>query len=200
MTDTTNIPGITDKSLVLYKNGLALVQRADAKIHLVLLNGKEIAVRHKDVELLHPGPSERLHIIGEKAEKLEGEVDAACEMLAGEQTTIAEFSELAFEQWTPVSAWAVVLLLQDALVMTGRVWSLYIRTEEEKSTIIEERTAKEREQHQWEALLKRIQKKRLEPGDAEKFFDVENVAYGLSYSSRILKALGIKEDQEHAHE
>jgi exoribonuclease-2 len=43
-------------NLVLYKQAPALVDQVGAKISIHLESGKQINVREKDIQFLHPGP------------------------------------------------------------------------------------------------------------------------------------------------
>jgi exoribonuclease-2 len=191
---------ITQGALVFYKQRAAQVTNCSKKIDILLENGKTVSVREKDVQLLHPGPVKSLKQVVSASEVLEGELEEACSMLSGEQTDVAEFSELAYESWKPESALAVARLLEEGFYLTGSLWAITVRPESELQAIREEQMRKEAEQAQWEEFLSRVRSRNLQPEDKERFFDVENLAYGHSSSSRLLKSLGIKEEPEHAHE
>jgi exoribonuclease-2 len=186
-------------ALVLYKQDPAKVTGSGRKIDISLLSGKNLSVRPKDVLLLHPGPISSLEAVISSSSRLSGEVEPACEMLAGEVTDIAEFAELAYQEWTPQSAWAVEQMIQEGYFLTGSPWKIEIRGIDEREAIAAQRRQKEREAADWEAFLERVRAKALADDDRRRFFDVENLAFGQSTSSRLLKALGIKEEPEHAH-
>lgn len=90
-----NIP---QNSLVLYKNGPARVAALGDKLDIELEDGRSLRVRPKDVLLLHPGPLRTSHELGEVPA---GEVEAACELLDGSQTTLSELAELIYGVYTP---------------------------------------------------------------------------------------------------
>lgn len=190
---------ITGKgNLVLYKAKPAVIRQTGAKVTIELETGKTVSVRPKDITLLHPGPIQNLKELS-SAPAASSELEAACEMLYGEQTNIQEFSELAYEAWTPSSAWEVIGLLGDGLLLSGEPWEITVHTEEVIAQERERRQLKAAQQQQWESFIERLRTKKLEADDTARFFDVENLAQGHTTSSRILKELGIKEDAEHAH-
>ena len=185
-------------ALVLYKKKPAKVTAVDAKIHLQLENAKTVQVREKDITVLHPG---KLNSLGELESLPEPEEDLAevCEMLE-ETSDIAEFAELAYGEYTPVTAWAVCGLLEDGLFITGEPGSIIVVDPAKREAILAERREKAEKQAAWEAFIARVKARKLEEGDRTSFFDVENLAYGKSPVSRLLKELKISEDPEHAHE
>ena len=76
-------------SLVLYKGRPAIVRRIEDRLTIEGEGGDAIKVRPKDVVLLHPGPLASLAPTTTAALD-PAEVQAAWEMLAGGQTTLAE--------------------------------------------------------------------------------------------------------------
>ncbi|MGB4947307.1 MAG: RNB domain-containing ribonuclease, partial [Candidatus Competibacter denitrificans] len=93
---------IAHNSLVLYKSGPARVTAIGDKLEIVLIDGRSLRVRPKDVVLLHPGPLADLRELVAPP----GEIEAACELLAGSQTTLPELAELVYGAYTPGTAWA----------------------------------------------------------------------------------------------
>src|SRR5690554_3987956 len=107
---------IQSGSLVLYKDGAALVRSAGKKkLEIKRDSGEVLSVRYKDVALLHPGPLQSLS----RLEQPTGEVSVAWELLAGSSTTLAELAELAYGEYTPSTAWAAWQLVQDGLYFRG---------------------------------------------------------------------------------
>lgn len=192
------IPPVRPGSLVLYKMKPAVVLSIDTKFEIELESGKTVKVRAKDIELIHPGPVSKLSEVIHGTEA-GGEIGDACEMLYGEMTTVEEFSELAFGEWTPESAWSVCRLLQDGLYMTGSPWEISVRTQDSFRQELALRDRKAAEREEWDRLIQRIRSGQLAESDREQFFDVENLAFGKSGSSRIMRALGMREDPVHAH-
>lgn len=184
-------------SLVLYKGGAARVIDIDQKIEIELESGKQISVRPKDVELLHEGPIQQLRQLSENPGT--GELLDACDMLAGETTTLQEFSELVYGDFTPQTAWAVYQLLADGLFIAGTPDAILVRTAADREAEQQERNRKTAEKADWQAFIQRIQKCRLLPEDAHRLKEVEAVALGQTEHSRILKELKIPITPEDAH-
>ena len=113
-------------SLVLYKNGPARVTQIGDKLEIELEDGRQLRVRPKDVSLLHPGP---VRGFGELNTLSPGEIEAACELLDGESTTLPELAELIFGAYTPATAWATWRLLEVSRVCWRllKAWSLLAR-------------------------------------------------------------------------
>ena len=108
-----NIP---QNSLVLYKNGPARVAALGDKLDIELEDGRSLRVRPKDVVLLHPGPLRSARELGDIPA---GEVEAACELLDGGETTLPELADLVYGAYTPATAWAAWQLVNDGLYFQG---------------------------------------------------------------------------------
>jgi len=192
MSATTSI---RPNALVLYKTHPARVVKVDAKIEIELLEGKILSVRDKDITMLHPGPITSLV----KLKDLPGEIEAACEVLAGETVTLKDLAELIYNSYSPESAWAVYKLLQENLYLTGSIESIQVRTkvgyEEEKAA----RLSKENEAISWQAFLDRVKAGALTSEDTSRLRDLTDFACKKSVGSRILKELGMPESIEKAH-
>src|SRR3954466_14544726 len=101
---------LSPDSFVLYKNRPARVTNvSDKKIDIHTESDGTLSLRPKDVTLLHPGPLRNLHDLRTPA----GDVASAWELLAGTTTTLPELAELAYDAYTPSTAWAVWQLLAD---------------------------------------------------------------------------------------
>ncbi|MCP5084668.1 MAG: ribonuclease II, partial [Alphaproteobacteria bacterium] len=75
---------VQKNSFVLYKKHPARIAEVSAKKILVqMASGKSVSVRPKDVTLLHPGPLSSMAQLS----SVEGDLDTARELLAGETTT-----------------------------------------------------------------------------------------------------------------
>ncbi len=184
-------------SLVLYKKKPAKVIKIDTKIHLDTNSSKTVQVRAKDIVLLHIGPMQSLGVLSSEVAPTE-DLDEVCEMLE-ETTDIEEFSDLAYGEYTPLTAWAVYRLLEDGLYISGTPWDISIVDPAVRETLLKEREEKAQRQAEWESFVSRVKKGAIIADDQERFFDVENVANGKSSKSRLLKELKITEDPEHAH-
>ncbi len=112
-----NPMNIPQYSLVLYKGGPARVVAIGDKLEIELQDGRSLRVRPKDVTLLHPGP---LAGVRDLINPPAGEVEAACELLEGGQTTLPELAELVYGSYTPATAWAAWRLVDAARRPTAR--------------------------------------------------------------------------------
>ena len=90
-------------ALVLYKKAPAIVRHVGEKLEIERSEGTRVRVRPKDIELLHPGPTENLADIDNAPA---GELVEAWKILDGQRTNLEELCELAFEVYTPAAAWA----------------------------------------------------------------------------------------------
>lgn len=182
-------------SLVLYKTRPALVRQIGKKLTIELETGETLSVRPKDVELLHPGPLDRLASLRPRA----GEIKAAWELLAGSSASLEEFAELAFGDFTPATAWAAWQAVADGLYFQGQPREITARPAEDVAREQATRQAKAAQEAAWAAFLSRIRQNRFKPEDAIFLRDVENLAYGRQEKSRILRELGLSQTPENAH-
>ncbi len=189
----SELPG--SGSLVLYKGGPARVEGVGEKIEIALPGGKSKRVRPKDVRLLHPGPASRLDGLGE----LEGNLEEAWQLLEGESATLEELAELVFGEFSPASAWASWLLLEDGLWFVGELEAIQARPADEVQAERERRESKAAEKAAWEGFLERLAKKALLEEDRHQLGEVEQLALNRSERSRIFQALAKQERPETAH-
>jgi len=189
-------PELRVDSLVLYKNRPARVATInDKKIEIQPEAGPTVSVRPKDVTLLHPGPLRALRDL----QPVQGEVLAAWELLAGSITTVAEVAELAFEQYTPLTAWAVWQLVEEGLYFSGEPDALTVHDAAKVAAIQATREAKAAEERAWQAFLARLNQHTYAPEDERYLGDVVAVALEQREQSRVLRALNQSESREQAH-
>jgi exoribonuclease-2 len=192
MVDST----LKQNSLLLYKNKPArLVKPGAKKIEIDIAESGKASVRPKDVVQLHPGPMQSLS----ELQPVTGDIATAWELLAGETTRLQELAELAFDAFTPATAWAVWQLIEDGLYFYGTPDAVQVRTEEDVKEIKTSRAEKEAEETAWTAFLNRLQENALLPEDGRYFSDLIPLAYGQSKQSKVLKALNQAETPENAH-
>ncbi len=187
--------GLRAGSLVLYKGRPARVTALADKIELDLPGGDVQRVRPKDVTLLHPGP---LRSLADLAPPI-GEVEAAWDLLAGGETTLAELADLAYGAWTPATAWAAWSLVADGLLFSGSPDAIVARSRE---VVAAERSRREERAAAEQArttFLARARAGSCAPEDAGFLADVERLAEGRAEHSRVLQELGREESPESAH-
>lgn len=192
---STHLPSPPTNSLVLYKVHPARVLAVGEKIEIELPGGETKRVRPKDVELLHPGPLRSLNDLVTPT----GEPEAAWELLEGGETTLSELAELAFDAFTPASAWAAWQLVADGLSFSGTPAAIRVRTRAEVERDRAERDAKANAERDWQAFLARMAAARPAPEDARRLGEVERLAHGETEKSRILEALGHEQNPVNAH-
>ena len=187
-----NIP---QNSLVLYKNGPARVSALGDKLDIELEDGRSLRVRPKDVLLLHPGPLNSLRGL----DAPEGEVEAACDLLDGGQTTLPELADLVYGAYTPATAWAAWRLVNEGLYFQGTPDAVSARplAEVERERTVREAKAVEREA--WNGFLQRARAGRCAPEDAPYLREIEEVALGQREQSRVLQALDCDQNPQSAH-
>ncbi|MGE5223514.1 MAG: ribonuclease catalytic domain-containing protein [Omnitrophica WOR_2 bacterium] len=195
MMDTTLRPD----SLVLYKKRPALIRQPTGdKLEIELQDGASQKVRPKDVVLLHPGPFRSLAGL---RDILPGEVEAAWEILAGQETTLPELAELIYAEFTPATAWSTWLLIEDGLYFHGAPEKVTARTQVEVSNEKAMRQRRLNEELNWAALLGRVRTGKIFPEDRENRYirELVDLAMGKRTDSRILRELGIPELPEKSH-
>ncbi len=191
-------PTIASNSLVIYRTRPGRVMAAAGdKLSLELEGGETAKVRPKDVSLLHPGPLQSLAELS--ARRLSSDVQTAWELLAGNPTSIAEIAELTFGAFTPATAWAAWQLVADGLYFrqTGEV--IRATTGEEFAHTQSQRAAEAAERVAWEAFMGRAKSGNVTHDDRRYLREVEDLAYGRTERSRVLKTLGREESAENAH-
>ena len=187
-----NIP---QHSLVLYKNGPARVAALGDKLDIELEDGRSLRVRPKDVSLLHPGPVRGLRELEAPA----GEVEAACELLDGGQTTLSELAELVYGVYTPATAWAAWRLVDEGLYFRGTPETVSARPLVEVAREQAIREAKAAEREAWNGFLQRARAGRCAPEDAPYLQEIEEAALGQREQSRVLQALDCDQNPQSAH-
>lgn len=187
-----NIP---QHSLVLYKNGPARVIALGDKLDIELEDGRSLRVRLKDVALLHPGPLSGLRGLDAPA----GEAEAACELLEGIATTLADLADLVYGAYTPATAWATWRLLNEGVYFQGTPERIIPRSLVEVAREQAERAVKAAEREAWNRFLARARAGRCAAEDARYLHEVEEVAWKQREQSRVLQALDCGQAPVNAH-
>lgn len=184
-------------SLVLYKQDAARVTATGPKkVDIERRDGDRLSVRYKDVVLLHPGPLKSW----DQLKPQQGDVHVAWELLAGSTTTLADLAELAYEAYTPATAWAVWQLVDDGLYFQGTPQEIVARTAEEVQAEQEAREAKAAQEEAWRAFAERVAGGHYDEAADEAYLrEVEALAYGRYEQSQVMRDLGRAETPENAH-
>ena len=186
---------LNPNSLVLYKQRPARIVKAGDRLEIELESGQTARVRPKDVELLHPGPLNSLKDL----RSIPGEVLAAWEILAGEQTALPDLAELAYGAFTPSSAWAAWQLVADGVYFEGTPERIRARTAEEVARRKLERDLAEAHQRAWKAFLERVKRGQWDEADRDFLRDAESLALGRGTHSNVLRELSRTETPDTAH-
>jgi exoribonuclease II len=187
-------------ALVVYKGKPAIVIFEGEKIEIEL-EGSRLNVRHKDIALIHPGPIKTLKdLIPAKRYFSANDIETAWEILAGEKTDIPELAELISGDFNPVSAWAAWELVQEGYYFRGESPdSITAGSHEEVLKRKEIQEEKEAEEKRWVGFIERASQRNLAPEDSFYLQEVEDLAMGKRYNSRVMKTLGKEERPESAH-
>jgi exoribonuclease-2 len=208
--------------LAAYKNRPALVQGREGDRLRILAVGNpggnlELKVREKDLEFLHPGPcgAADLAALAEGFPEPEGPVRDAWELLAAEESSAGrksgtgagggglssrELAELIWGTFSPRSAWAVFLLLQDGLYFKMVDDLIYPRSAGELEAEEKKRAGKGQELRERADFLERLKNRKLDLAADGRFLqDVEALAYGIAAKSRTMRDLGLEESPVRAH-
>jgi exoribonuclease-2 len=172
------------------------VLQAGERVEIELEDGKPVKVRAKDVVLLHPGPLAHLSDLHPQ----EGDLETAWELLAGGTTNLAELAELAFGDFTPATAWETWQHIADGLHFRGTPEEVEARTAEAVEQERQTRAARAAEKAAWDAFIARVRTGQIESDDERYLKELDDRAYGQRPDSRILRALGMTDSPEKAHE
>lgn len=186
----------TKGNLVIYREKAAIVTATGEKIDIKLATGKMVKARTKDIQLLHRGPISKF---SQLQLSVDVDINEIREVLDGEITSLDELMELMYEENSPAGAWAVYELIQDGLYFSGTVDEIVPKTEGEYEKELNRRNAKEADKNAWAEFIERIRQNEIIESDHERLNNLQDVAFGKSNSSKILKELNIEATPENAH-
>ncbi|MCL2800821.1 MAG: ribonuclease catalytic domain-containing protein [Treponema sp.] len=199
---------MTENSLVIYKEKPALVKNySEGKFTIALSDGSQIKVRDKDIELLHPGPLKDLNGIADYNID-HASIKEAWEYLTEEDSPVSvkDFCALAFNEYTPFTAYAAYSLLKDGLYFCGKIDAILPRSKDDVAADEIKRGDKQRETDERIKFLERLklcykkpEENKMLPDDTRFIQDAEALAFGKSAKSRTMKELGFSETPEDAH-
>jgi exoribonuclease-2 len=187
---------IPEKSLVVYKNRPAVVTSTGEKITITVPGGESIRVREKDVELLHQGPASLLDL----DEKHSSTVKDTWELLEDSVFSLQELAELAFDEWTPATAWSAYILLKDGLYFSGTINEIQAQKPAAVAAEEQRRSHKQTENEEHAGFLARLIAGTVQFPEDERFLqDVVALAYGKTEHSRTLKDICRHETPQEAY-
>ena len=183
-------------SLALYKREPALINKFGDKIEIERPNGEILRVRPKDLHLIHPGPISKLSALKDIPND---ELVEAWEILEGQETTLSELCELAFQEYSPSTAWQTWLFVAKGPYFTGDPEKITAATREVVEQHEARAAAKEEADKRYQDFLSHLRSSQLTQEEKQMFGDVESLALGKSAGSRTLKDLHKKQTSEQAH-
>ena len=202
---------INENALVVYKNKPAIVkEKAEGKFTILVQDAaqqRQVKVRDKDIELLHPGPVKDFSAL-EPNHQIKTPISEVWELLSGEDAPvpIKDLAALAFGEYTPSSAYAAFCLLADGLYFSGTIDVITSRSKDEVAAEETKRGDKNRGTHERSQFLERLKAcinngcaDALSGEDARFMQDIEALALGKSAKSRTMKELKQNETPEDAH-
>ena len=114
---------IRSGALLAYHGKSALVRDTDGeKIQIQTAGGGSKSVRPKDVEFIHPGPSQQLP---QDQDQLPGNIDEILELIGEESFPFPDFCELVYSEYTVQSAWNAYQLLKSGLYFASAFRAVY---------------------------------------------------------------------------
>jgi exoribonuclease-2 len=186
-------------NLVLYKSRPARITAISDKIDIEFGKGRthnSKRVREKDIHFIHAGPVADL----EALDAGEPDLEDALELLQGETVGLSDFADLLYGNDTPEACWSAWRLLQEGLYFSGDANAITARSTAEIAADKAERDQKAQHKVAWDEMIVRLKQGRMAGDDRKQLQEVEKVALGQATGSRIMKALGLSEDERHAHQ
>ena len=185
---------VVNGALVLYRGHPARVTRTGERLEIDL-GTETLRVRPKDVQLLHPGALASLA----ELIPIPGDMRTAWEILAGSTTNLQEIAELAYERFSPATAWAAWQFVSDGLYFSGTPDRIQAASAAEMAERLEARETQAAVERAWQAFLAHAVRGDWLPGDERFLSEVELLAWGKTTKSRVLRELGRAETPENAH-
>lgn len=185
-------------NLVLYKQKAAVVRSVSGeKLEISIEGGADKSVRPKDIVFLHRGPVTSLP----PALLTQPDCAELTELMDGEVLSFADFCDFAYGENSVSAAWSGWCLLKDGVYFSGSpADGVQARAPEEVAASLAALQAKEQEAAARAALLERIRTGTPDPErDAGAIREIENVALGTVFASRLLRDLGMEADPVTAH-
>ncbi len=182
-------------SLVAYKKEPAkLVAQNNKKFKLLLTNNNSINVRAKDFVFIHP----EYKIISAKQPSAVLNIDVLKD-LSEEELDIRDICLWLFDKYTANNAWQVYKLTIDRIYCYQKGNKFVIRPYEQVQKIIAEKTAKELQEQQILAFIRRLKNNELLAKDDTHLQDVASVAVNDKKYSKILAQMGLENNSRSAH-
>ncbi|MGD9940623.1 MAG: ribonuclease catalytic domain-containing protein [Clostridia bacterium] len=181
-------------AIVFFKGKPAISTRDGDRLVLDIQGSQSARVRDKDVELIHPGPYQKL-----PAPAGAGDFETAWEMTAGTEVGLAELAELVFGVDGAAERLACRQAAMDGELFRMEGTRIMALNAEERDRLADRRLKKETEASDRAAFIARAKKANLEPGDERFWGEVEAFALGKTQKSKMAVDIGLGESMESAH-
>ena len=185
---------ISTGALVFYKGKPALSTRDGDKLILDIDKGQTARVRDKDVELIHPGPFQKMPLPADNAD-----FETAWEMTAGTEVGLAELAELVFGVDGAAERLACRLAAVEGQLFRMEGAGIIALSADERERLADKRQKKETEAADRASFIARAKKASLAPGDERFWGEVEAFALGKTQKSKMALDIGLGESMEAAH-
>ncbi|QIW09264.1 RNB domain-containing ribonuclease [Francisella sp. LA112445] len=187
-------------SLVIFKSKPAkVVDVLDKKIEIEILDGKNIKLPPKNVQLLLQNDSDF------ELESLEqlgiSELEMTWELLQEQQsTTIEELCELLFENVGIDEAYTVWLLVsQGEYFSFDDDFNIVIHSLGERDAIVKERQEKQKKEQELNDFIERVKQKSYAPEDEKFLKEIAALATLKTPNCRLFKYLNMEESENSAY-
>lgn len=180
--------------LVIYRGDPALVEDVDKKITIKLPNGDSKKVRDKDVLSIHEGPVQTLNF-----KTLECDLEETWTLLQGEIVSLIDLSDFLYGSTSPEAVYNSWVILQDNLYFVGDISEISCSDEESIRAVKEKEQLERAKEEAFSAAISRLKKGKWSTDDESSLREIEGIALEQRNSSKVLKALNIKETALDAH-
>ena len=177
-------------NLVIYKGKAAVITAVSKdKIDVRTQEGKSASVRMKDLELLHSGQVVSLNF----PEPPQVDWAELTELADENGFTFAEFTELAYGESTPATAWFAWNALKEGVYFVGTPASgVKLQTPEKREELLRKKDEKESKKKERDQLIERIRNNALEKDDFKFLREIEAVGNGESENSSLMRDLNVE--------
>ncbi|WP_144242721.1 ribonuclease catalytic domain-containing protein [Candidatus Francisella endociliophora] len=187
-------------TLVIFKSKPAkVVSSLDKKIEIETLDGKNIKLPPKNVQLLLE--SENGFELEDLQELEITELEMTWELLQEQgQTTIEELSEFLFEDTGVNEAYTIWLLVsQGEYFSFDDDFNIIVHTQEQKNTIVQEKQEKLKKEQELNDFIERMKQKEYAPQDEKFLKEIASLATLKSQNCRLFKYLNMEESENSAY-
>ncbi|MFZ9034827.1 MAG: RNB domain-containing ribonuclease, partial [Francisellaceae bacterium] len=184
-------------SLVIFKNRPArVIASVDKKIEIITEDERSIKLPPKHLTLLYSGNFNDFDSLNAD---LDGEVEAAWELLQGQSTDYVELSELIFGKYTPLSAYKTWQLVNEGLLFVENDEQILVNTQQTVDAIREKERQRLEKEAALNAFINRLSNNTYAPEDEPFMKEIAGFALGRASNCRFFKHINREETMQNAH-